>query len=376
VAERTTFVCVNCQQVYEAQPCYAHPRGIHCVRPKVRAHRYGDFEFAPEVKLVIFDEFHRANGDSLNAEMVIGAHRQRKRMICLSATPAHTPLQFRALGYISGQHNIDDFYDWLRGYGCRRTTWGGLKWLVGAQQQAAIMRELNGKVFRNAVRIRREDVPNFPKCVIEPQLFDLPAEDTAEMIALQEELRDALEALRARQSLDANPDNPLTTILRTRQRIELLKVPIAAELGRDSLAQGNSVVWFVNFRQTITELQRRFPNAGVIDGTVVGDARDDVVARFQSNALRELIVNCEAGGIALSLQDLHGGHPREGIGMPVFKADTFIQFTGRLPRDGGRSPVRYRIVLAAGTLDEKIYRRLLGKMDNLSALVDADFDPG
>jgi hypothetical protein len=89
-----------------------------------------------------------------------------------------------------------------------------------------------------------------------------------------------------------------------------------------------------------------------------------------------LIVNCEAGGIALSLQDLHGGHPREGIGMPVFKADTFIQFTGRLPRDGGRSPVRYRIVLAAGTLDEKIYRRLLGKMDNLSALVDADFDPG
>jgi superfamily II DNA or RNA helicase len=375
VAERTTFVCVNCQQVVESQACYAHPRGIHCVRPRVARHRYGNFAFAPEVKLVIFDEFHRANGrDSLNSELPIAAHRQRKKILCLSATPATSPLHFRALGYLLGLHNLDDFYDWARHYGCRpHPQFRGFHWMVGAAEQTRIMRVLNAEMASRSVHITTAEIPGFPARTIEPQLFDLPEEETAEMISLQTELKESLEALERRQSLDKNPEHPLTVILRARQKIELLKVPIVAELGQDSLDKGMSVVWFVNFRQTIDELRKRFPNAGVIDGSVTGDARDEVVEAFQSNALRELIVNCEAGGIALSLQDLHGGHPRDGIAMPVFSAVTFIQFTGRLPRDGGKSPVRYRIVLAAGTLDERIYRKLGAKMNNLQALVDEDF---
>src|SRR5579862_2965440 len=100
--------CEVCQcRVDETNPqsCPHHPRGIHCVVTKRTAPRYGHFTFHPGVRTIVFDEIHRCNGvDSLNADLVIAAKRGTAKVLGLSATMAHSPIQFRALGYLLDLH--------------------------------------------------------------------------------------------------------------------------------------------------------------------------------------------------------------------------------------------------------------------------------
>src|SRR6185295_11543141 len=154
---------------------------------------------------------------------------------------------------------------------------------------------------------------------------------------------------------------------------ELLKVPVASELGEDYVAKGCSIVWFVNFRATIDELQKRHPDALVIDGSPEAvKVRQQNVDKFQTNQCRKLIVNNEVGGVSLSLQDLDGSHPRVGLVFPPQSAVTFRQVTGRLPRDGGLSPARYRVLFANKSVEVPMHKALSMKLNNLDALNDQD----
>jgi DNA or RNA helicases of superfamily II len=377
-AERETFVCKSCQQVIDLDditPCYCHHLGIHCVETKIKPHRYGRFVWAREVEGVLFDEVHRCGRDSLNSDMLIGAKRQAKHILGLSATVASSPLQLRAIGYAAGIHALHDFERWARHHGCGRIPGlRGLHWLASKERQLEIMTAVRAQIIpEHGVRLTEADIPNFPKCDIQAELYDLPEKDTEELNRLQLEVSEALCVLESRMRNDIAPDAPITQLLRNRQRIELLKVPLASELGEDYLEKGFSVVWFVNFRQTAEELAKRFPNARVIDGSPESVRnRQKYVDEFQTNLCRELIVNNEAGGICLSLQDLDGLHPRVGLVFPCHSAVTFRQVAGRLPRDGGKSPARYRVLFANKSVEVPMHRALSGKLNNLDALNDAD----
>lgn len=382
-AERESYVCKNCQQKLDLDaaaisPCYCHHLGIHCVETKIKPHRYGQFKFPREVAGIIFDEVHRCGRDSLNADMLIAAKRQGKLVLGLSATVASSPLQLRAIGFAAGLHQLHDFDSWARRYGCGRLPGlRGLHWLAAKERQLGIMSDIRDLIIpARGVRLTEKDIPNFPSCDIQAELYDLPEKDTEELNALHGEVADSLAALESRMRNDIAPEMAATKILRARQRIELLKVPLVTELGEDYLEKGFSVVWFVNFRQTREELQKRFPNALVIDGSPESvRCRQKNVDLFQTNACRELIVNSEAGGICLSLQDLDGQHPRVGLVMPCYSAVTFRQLAGRLPRDGGLSPARYRVIFASKSVEVQMHRALSGKLNNLDAICDGDLAP-
>ena len=400
------YKCQCCQRIVnldDMEPCYCHPLGIHCLETKSKAHDYGKFIFHPAVKQVIFDEGHRCNGlDSLNADMLIAAKRQGLRTLVLTATAGCNPLHFRALGYLLDLHNLEqdliervvkpgdglypiamthrirpNFYRWAAKYGCRRDPrFRGFKWLVGESQQNEIMREIRSLIIPSrGVRLSPEDIPGFPECDIQPELYDVTSPEVFNK--LYEQVRESQEALKLRKLDDVAPDSPLTKILRARQEIELLKVPIAAELGQDYLDKGFSLVLFVNFRQTIDELAKVFPEARIIDGSPNSvRQRDESVELFQANQINTLIVNNDAGGACLSMQDLDGFHPRAGLMMPCFSATVMRQVFGRLPRDGGKSKVVYRVLLAQKTVDTNVHRALRMKLNNLDALNDADLNPG
>lgn len=384
--------CVNCLEVVDLdryRPCYCHPRGIHCVDTKTRQHDYGQFVFAREVGQVVFDEVHRCGAmDSLNRDMLIAAKRQKKRLLMLSATPAQSPIQMSALGYAldlhAGDHDVlipggrikPSFYRWAQHYGCRRDPrFRGFKWFASKADQQDIMREIRSLIIPDrGVMVSHDEIPNFPECEIRAELYDL--DETKTLDALYAEMAEALGVLTERSKHDVAPDSPLTRILRARQKIELLKVPIAAELAEDSLEKGFSVVLFVNFRQTIDELQARFPEALVIDGTPESvRVRDENLAKFQENDCRTLIVNNEAGGVSLSMQDLTGECPRIGYVMPNYSATSMRQVFGRLPRDGGKSRCFYQVLFAAHSVEVPIHRALTLKLDNLDALTDGDLRP-
>ena len=324
--------------------------------------------------------------DSLNAEMMVATKRQRIKMLALSATLATDPLKLRALGYSLDFHGdkhfvalregirIPNFYSWAGLHGCRKIPpLPGIRWAVGAEKQKEIMAGIRAQIIpARGVRVATGEIPGFPERQITAELYDL--EQNGKIDELYREMATALDALNVKAAGDKAPDHPLTIFLRAHQRIELLKVPIAVELAQDAFEKGLSVGIFVNFSQTIDELSRRLGCPDIIDGREVA-SRQSVIDRFQSDEARLVLVNSEAGGICVNLQDVRGVFPRMGFIFPGFKATTFQQVCGRFHRDGGLSKCFYRVILAANTIERDIYRNLRGKLDNLSALNDADLRP-
>jgi superfamily II DNA or RNA helicase len=380
--DRQFFKCQCCQQVVDLERspgCYAHPRGIHCLETKKRDWDYGRFQWSPEVRLVIFDEAHRCAGrNSLAADTMIAARRQKITTLCLSATLASSPLELRALGFSLGLHGLGDFYTWARRNGCG-TLPGlpGFRWVVGEARQREIMAGIRAQLVpARGVRVSVESIPDFPKCDITAELYDLE-ESPARIDELYATMADALGELEKRRAGDLSEDHPLTQLLRARQKLELLKVPILVELCKDYQAKGHSVALFVNYAQTVAELRRRLKTDCFIDGTQNSKPglRDQCLDNFQENRRREIVVNSKAGGIAVSLHDLDGRFPRVGLVMPDFSARTVRQVFGRLPRDGAKSRSIYKLVLAAGTVERSIFSAFSRKAGNLDALNDADLIP-
>jgi superfamily II DNA or RNA helicase len=384
------FQCTSCQQIVDLEkfrPCYAHPAGIHCLEAKKKTARYGKFHFHQGIRNIVFDEVHRCGAvDSLNADMLISAKRSGAKLTMLSATPASSPIGMRGIGFALDLHNLDHdlidprkrllrqkFYRWASQYGVRRDPdFRGLKWFAGQTRQREIMLQIRARIIpERGIRLDYDDIPGFPQRDIQAELYDL--DDPAAVDSCYQEMAAALEQLALHTAGDKSAEHPLTKILRARQQVELLKVPIFSELGQDYLDKGLSVVWFVNFRQTIDELLKRFPKAGVIDGQT--GKRDEVINTFQTNRGRELIVNAEAGKESMSLQDLDGLHPRIGLVSPVFSAVVMQQIFGRLHRDGGLSRCFYRVIFANKTVEVKMHRAICPKLNNIDALTDADVNP-
>lgn len=373
----TWLKCEVCQcAVVPDNPgrCPHNSRGIHCVETKKKKWNYGRFTFSAGIKQVVFDEVHRANAiKSLNAEMLMAARRQGIPTLMLSATAAASPLNMRAIGYAINLHSGVNFYQWTRRYGCGKIDgMAGWHWKVGADKRQACMEKLHREIFpEHGIRIRKEEIPGFPERTVEARLFDL--DEHNKISKLYEQMRDATSALERRAELDKSPDLALTIRLRFLERIELLKVPIAVELAQDYLAKGKSVGIFVNFTSVINELSRLLKCQHIIDGASGRKLkRDQVIDEFQSNTARLVLLNSEAGGIAVSLQDLTGQCPRVGIVFAPQSARTFVQLCGRFQRAEGKSLSEYVVVLAAETPEEKIYEKLQLKLNNLEALNDGD----
>jgi superfamily II DNA or RNA helicase len=395
--EKATYsVCANCQCVIDGDspPCYCAKDGEHDLIEHLVDHEYGKFMWHPGIDTLVFDEVHRCGAaDSLQARMLIAARRDGKRVLCLSATAACSPLQMRALGYVLGLHTLTEhkdkhgspfyatglsFYQWAQRYGCRHTTWGGFQWLVSNEaNQRSIMAEISGSLVPSCgVRICSNDVPNFPTRSIHCKLYDIAAADKIDK--LYEQMSQPLAELQKRKEDDADPDNPLTAILRARQEVELLKVPVFDELTKDYLEKGNNVAVFVNFKETIDQLSRRLgdiPHA-IIDGSPEHvRKRDGYIHSFEHDLFRVALVNVAAGSEAIGLRDLRGVFPRIGLVSPTFSARTMRQLFGRLPRDGSKSHSTYYVVFAADTVEEDICCSAGAKMDNVDALNDADLTP-
>jgi len=378
------LVCSTCQKKFRTElelgnPCQYHPTGIHCVERKTESIDYGKFLWHSAVENVWFDEVHRCSGlESLNAEALIAAKREGRRILGISATAAWSPLKMRALGYALDLHGGDkpllakrgvftyerapDFFGWSRKFGCRRhPAFRGWHWMAGERQQRAIMSEISGLILPSrGVRVRVADVVGFPKVSVHPRLFDLPESPdraTDESLAILDE-----------RAGDPELWSEVTKRLRARQRSELLAVSTIADLAQDKLDVGCSVAIFVNFSQTLDELGKRFGITSFVDGRTVGAKRDHILGQFRGGKERLLLLNSAAGGVGVSLDSDPGAFSvGYGIVLPGEDAVVFSQVLGRLPRQGGQEFSIYEIFLVAG-IQEKVYRNLKRKCANIEAL--------
>jgi hypothetical protein len=308
---------------------------------------------------VVVDEVHRFSASNSQNAVILAA--APKPVLMLSATAFENPLKMRATGHQLGLTTWNDWWTWCGRNGCRRAFFGGLEFKGGQ----AVLDRLHKQIYTTGrgVRVRIKDIPNFPKVSYETVF--VPVDNQR---AIDEAYAAELEA-KAEESTGA------VKFLRARQLSEHGKISAACEIAEDLLQSGNSVVFFVNFRETLDQIAKQFPDAGLVYGGQ--NDRPEQVARFSRDETRIAASMLQAGGVGLDgLQDLRGEFPRVGLLFPDCSAVNVRQAFGRLPRDNARSASIYKILLAEDTVEEEnIAPKLEKKLHNIDTLNDGDFEP-
>ena len=166
--------------------------------------------------------------------------------------------------------------------------------------------------------------------------------------------------------------NKLTAIIRARQKVELLKIPIFIELIEEALESEMSVVVFLNFDDSIKALAQRFGTSCIIKGSNTSEERQKNIDEFQSDIQRLIIVNIQSGGAGLSLHDVTGKYPRLALISPCYSAVLMRQSTGRVWRDSGKTKSIQKIVFVGNTIEEEVCEQVKLKLENLDTLNDGD----
>lgn len=370
------LTCESCQRVIEPvkpSPCPHHLAGIHCVSVKKKVHDYGQFRWHPNIKFMVVDEAHRFGAmDSLNATMLIAARRQGIRILALSATAADSPMGLRALGYVLGLHTLvgdNSFYRFAFRHGAKKHPFGGLYFGGEESERREKMAGLHREIFPSrGVRVRIKDLGDaFPECQVKTELYDLAG--AKKIDALYAEMDDAIQRLNDKR---LNDQTAVTAVLRARQEIEFLTVPVFEEIARQSIENGLHVALFVNFKETLAELSKRLKTTCIVEGGQNPAVRQNNIDRFQADIEAIILLNAQAGGVSISLHDLIGQFPRVGVVSLGYSAVQLKQILGRLFRSGAKSKALYRIPLVAGSCQEKIHRAVSGKLNQLDSLNDGD----
>lgn len=350
------------------------------------------FRWNDAVKMVVFDEVHRCKGrDTRQSELLVAAKRQNLLTLSLSATPAESPLDLRALGYSLGLHGLDSssrrtlgelldnkpeapsFYAWAARHGCRRGLWG-FTFVGDAETKAKHMLRIHEALKDRTVRVRIADIPDFPETQITTEIYDV--EDPSRVDRLYAEMAAAIKALHERKALDKCPEHPTTVLTRRRQELELLMVPALDSLVRDTIAQHRSALVFVSYRQTMEVLRDRLQdlNPGLIWGGQLSADREDIRKSYQDYRRHLIVAQYDAGGVGISLHDLRKEWPPTSFILPGFSATSLKQVFGRPHRWGGAASIQ-RVVFPACDVGKRLHRNLRNKSNLRDTLTNADLNP-
>ncbi len=327
--------------------------------------------------LLIFDEVHRCKGSkSLNSKMLAAAKDGGIPTLMLSATVSGNPVEMKSIGYHLGLHDYDKWWRWCLRHGCRRGRFGGLQF----DNSPDVVRYLHNRIYPDyGSRIRIKDLPEgtFPDNLIAADGYSIS--DSGRLDDIYESMREELEALDQRAS--TYEETALTLQLQARQETELLKVPTLVELADDARSEGNSVCVFVNFTATLEaiagrlSMRRKDDRISLVHGRQTDQERKDAINEFQNNEARVIVCMIQAGGVGLSLHDVHGGHPRVSIISPSFSAVELRQTLGRVHRAGSQSVAVQKIVFAADTIEMGVCRAVRRKLTHLDLLNDDELNP-
>jgi ERCC4-related helicase len=230
------------------------------------------------------------------------------------------------------------------------------------------MLKLHGEIFpQKGSRLRKAEIPGFPKTVIERKLIP---DAKGKAAKLCEEIRHLFEKRRKQASDAEERQSVLEMLIRRRQSLELLKVPELVDLAQD-YAETSRVIIFVHYKDTIRALVDALPGfVPVIDGENSDEERWQIKKRFQANEFPVLVANAAAGGVGLGLEDPTGQVDRTVLISPGWSGPQLKQVFGRANRDGGGFSQQFLIGFA-DTLEEDILGCVCQKLDNLDLLNDA-----
>jgi superfamily II DNA or RNA helicase len=298
--------------------------------------------------LLIFDEAHRCKDQkSLNAKLMLSAKGLCK-ILLVSATLTDSPDNFYVFG------NMLSLFNTVKQ--CRTLMTDIIK---NGKNNMSNANPINLFLFPKYGSIMVND--KLPKNIISAICYDI--DDINE-----KQIKDALHIIK---------DNlEITKIIKARQIIETIKIPIIIDLTNKYIESGKSIVIFVNFIDTLMTLSESLNTKCVIHGQQTDEERDKNIDDFQNNRDKIIILTLQSGGQSISLHDKTGHHPRVSIILPSFSSIDLIQALGRIHRSGVKSYCYQNIIFCANTHEENICQKIKNKikfMKDINEFNDNDF---
>lgn len=325
--------------------------------------------------LFIFDEVHRcSNLESENCKLLLSVKNSGEKMLLLSATIADFPDKFKVFFYILNFINPSHVKEMNIDY--KKYINIVTKWI---DRDSKPMVRIHFMLFpERGSRIRIDVLGDmFPQTQINALPYTMGKNREQEIEKEYKKLAIELNEIKNKKNKDKkNKDkiNPLTLTLRTQQKIEILKIPTFIELTNNFIHNKFSVVIFVNFTQTLKTLADFLKTDSVVYGEQNSENRMRIIDDFQNNKTNIIILNIKAGGIGISLHDIHGGHPRVSLISPSWSSIDLIQALGRIHRAGGKTKTLQRIIYTANTIEETIAEKLKIKLNNINSINNGDLD--
>ena len=331
--------------------------------------------------LLVWDEVHRgASGKDSKTTLALARWCSKKmpegnKVLAMSATPFETPLKLRALGYLMGFHRFveRDFYDWCRKHACSMIPIGRyprirqvFAFTTNKARAEEVMRIIRRDMGERFLSVGPDEIPGFPDEVKEVCLVDLAKKDHDALVRAYEEMPERIRG---------GSEDDMVRVLRLRQQAEFCKAEAMAEMAKGLVEDGNSVFIMVNFTDARKRIEAYLEREGVQYASIYGgqkeSERQSGVDAFQSNRIHVIIGMAAACSVALSLHDERHERPRVSLISPGYSASELSQGLGRVRRVGGTTAVQ-KIIIAAGSVEERVGRTIERKMNNLSALTDSD----
>lgn len=124
---------------------------------------------------------------------------------------------------------------------------------------------------------------------------------------------------------------------------------------------GEPVLVFYSFRHDLETIQRRIPEARMLEGP-------EDIAAWNRGEIRVLLAHPASVGYGLNLQE--GGHVIVWYGL-TWSLELYQQANARLHRQGQERPVIVHHLITEGTVDEQVMKALQSKDTSQAALLAA-----
>jgi len=331
---------------------------IECINVDNKNNKYIYNWKLPRNSIIIFDEVHRCkNYKSKNGQLLMSTLKCPK-VLMLSATVSDTPKTFNIFGYMLGFYkNLRRGRNWINGMLREDNNYVGTTVKVSA---------INKNIYPyRGSRMKIIEIGNkFPKNQIVAECYYLDKDKQIEVNSSFDQIYMKMNILKG------NKSGILADIIKARQKIELLKIPIIIDLVNQYLENNYSVVIFINFIKTLECLKKEFSNCCIVHGTQTIDERKKNISLFQENKSNVIICNIKIQE-GISLHDKYG-IPRVSIISPSFSSIDLKQSLGRIHRADSKTPALQRIVYCANTCEEIICKKVKAKLEFISKLNDDD----
>lgn len=327
-------------------------------------------------QIIVADESQKIkNIRAQQTKAVIALGKTAKHRLILTGTPVtQSPLDFFAQYRFLDPRIFGTNFTKFRSRYAIMGGYGGYQ-VIGYQN----LEELATKAHSIAFRVTKEECLDLPETVNQFVYADLETETEKLYQTLKKEA-----IIKFSETEQVTAPIVLTELLRLQQitggfiptgensykQVSQAKLKVAKELLEEVKEANKKVVIFARFVPEVEALAKIAQDLGMKAFTLTGktsiEARQQALKDFQSGDLQVFIAQIATGGVGITLTAADTAI----FYSTDFSLANYEQAKARLHRIGQKNSVVYIHIMAKGTIDEEVMRRLAAKQDLANLVVD------